>query len=152
MKPDAPPKHPTVSNESEDPQRKSSSRGRALLGRFRSRSRLLGRVHPAAQLVGREGSAILARYRDRICTYNDDIQGTAAVALAGIVVALRITGQKLVDQRVLFLGGGSAATGIAELISEAMALEGISVEEGRARNWLFDVSGLVVDSRGDLAD
>ena len=67
---------------------------------------------------------ILERYRDKICTYNDDIQGTAAVALAGIFAALRITKQKLTEQRFLFLGGGSAATGIAELISQAMALEG----------------------------
>jgi malate dehydrogenase (oxaloacetate-decarboxylating)(NADP+) len=95
---------------------------------------------------------ILARYRDRICTYNDDIQGTAAVALAGIVAALRITGQKLVDQRVLFLGGGSAATGIAELISEAMALEGLPIAQARGRNWLFDINGLMVVSRTDLAD
>src|SRR5271163_3279818 len=94
---------------------------------------------------------ILARYRDKICTYNDDIQGTAAVALAGVFGALRISKQKLTDQRFLFLGGGSAATGIAELISEAMALEGITVEQGRARNWLFDVHGLMVDSRSDLA-
>src|SRR6266516_7939030 len=58
---------------------------------------------------------ILARYRDKICTYNDDIQGTAGIALAGIFAALRITGQKITDQRLLFLGGGSAGTGIAEL-------------------------------------
>ncbi|MFZ4775579.1 MAG: NAD-dependent malic enzyme [Terrimicrobiaceae bacterium] len=95
---------------------------------------------------------ILERYRDKICTYNDDIQGTAAVALAGIFGSLRLSGQKLTDQKFLFLGGGSAATGIAELISEAMALEGITVEEGRARNWLFDVHGLMVSSRTDLAD
>ncbi len=95
---------------------------------------------------------ILERYRDKICTYNDDIQGTAAVALAGIFGALRLSGQKLADQRFLFLGGGSAATGIAELISEAMALEGITVEEGRSRNWLFDVHGLMVSSRTDLAE
>ena len=95
---------------------------------------------------------ILARYRDRICTYNDDIQGTAAVALAGILGALRITGQKLADQRFLFLGGGSAGTGIAELISEAMALEGISIDAARGRNWLFDVNGLMVQSRTDIAD
>jgi malate dehydrogenase (oxaloacetate-decarboxylating)(NADP+) len=95
---------------------------------------------------------ILARYRDKICTYNDDIQGTAAVALAGIFGALRISKQQLTDQRFLFLGGGSAATGIAELISEAMVLEGITVEQGRTRNWLFDVHGLMVDSRSDLAD
>ncbi|MBN9509270.1 MAG: NAD-dependent malic enzyme [Alphaproteobacteria bacterium] len=95
---------------------------------------------------------ILRRYRDAICTYNDDIQGTAAVALAGILAALRITGQKLTDQRVLFLGGGSAGTGIAELISEAMALDGLPIAQGRARNWLFDVNGLLVESRTDLSE
>jgi malate dehydrogenase (oxaloacetate-decarboxylating)(NADP+) len=58
---------------------------------------------------------ILARYQDKICTYNDDIQGTAAVALAGMLGALRISGKKLTEQRFLFLGGGSAATGVAEL-------------------------------------
>jgi malate dehydrogenase (oxaloacetate-decarboxylating)(NADP+) len=95
---------------------------------------------------------ILERYRDKICTYNDDIQGTAAVALAGIFAALRISGQKLTDQRFLFLGGGSAATGIAELISEAMTLEGLSIEAARARSALFDINGLVVTSRTDLLD
>jgi malate dehydrogenase (oxaloacetate-decarboxylating)(NADP+) len=95
---------------------------------------------------------ILARYRDSICTYNDDIQGTAAVALAGILAALRITGQKLTEQQVLFLGGGSAATGVAELISEAMALEGLPIDDARGRNWLFDVNGLMVSSRVDVAD
>jgi malate dehydrogenase (oxaloacetate-decarboxylating)(NADP+) len=95
---------------------------------------------------------ILERYRDKICTYNDDIQGTAAVALAGIFGALRISGQKLADQRFLFLGGGSAATGIAELISEAMALEGMDIKAARARNALFDINGLMVTSRTDLAD
>ncbi len=95
---------------------------------------------------------ILARYRDKICTYNDDIQGTAAVALAGVIAALRITGGKLTEQRVLFLGGGSAGTGIAELISEAMALEGLPIEKARAQNWMFDVNGLMVSSRTDLAD
>ncbi|TCT04214.1 NAD-dependent malic enzyme [Aquabacter spiritensis] len=94
---------------------------------------------------------ILARYRDQTCTYNDDIQGTAAVAVAGIYGALRISGQKLTDQTFLFLGGGSAATGIAELISQAMVLEGATIEEARARNWLFDVNGLMVKSRTDIA-
>jgi malate dehydrogenase (oxaloacetate-decarboxylating)(NADP+) len=95
---------------------------------------------------------ILERYRDKICTYNDDIQGTAAVALAGIFGALRISGQKLTHQRFLFLGGGSAATGIAELISEAMTLEGLSIEAARARNALFDINGLIVTSRTNLMD
>ncbi|HQR52568.1 MAG TPA: NAD-dependent malic enzyme [Burkholderiales bacterium] len=95
---------------------------------------------------------ILARYRDRICTYNDDIQGTAAVALAGILGGLRISGQKLTEQRFLFLGGGSAGTGIAELVSEAMAMQGIPIDEARSRNWLFDVNGLMVSSRTDIAE
>jgi malate dehydrogenase (oxaloacetate-decarboxylating)(NADP+) len=95
---------------------------------------------------------ILARHRDKICTFNDDIQGTAGVALAGIFAALRLTGQKLSEQRFLFLGGGSAATGIAELISLAMAQEGTDLAAARRRNALFDVNGLLVSSRTDLAD
>ena len=95
---------------------------------------------------------ILERFRDRVCTYNDDIQGTAAVALAGIYGALRISGQKLSEQRFLFLGAGSAATGIAELISQAMALEGMDITAARGRSALFDINGLMVKSRTDLAD
>ena len=95
---------------------------------------------------------ILARYRDRTCTFNDDIQGTAGIALAGIYAALRITKQKLTAQRFLFLGGGSAGTGIAELISQAMAMEGVDISAARSRNALFDVHGLLVKSRTDLAD
>jgi malate dehydrogenase (oxaloacetate-decarboxylating)(NADP+) len=95
---------------------------------------------------------ILGRYRDKICTYNDDIQGTAGIALAGIFGALRITGQTITDQRFLFLGGGSAGTGIAELISQAMAMEGMEIGEARKRNALFDINGLLVTSRADLAD
>jgi len=95
---------------------------------------------------------ILERYRDEICTYNDDIQGTAGVALAGIFAALRITKQKMGEQRFLFLGGGSAGTGIAELISQAMAREGMNIAAARKRNALFDINGLIVTSRTDLAD
>jgi malate dehydrogenase (oxaloacetate-decarboxylating)(NADP+) len=74
------------------------------------------------------------------------------VALAGIYGALRISGGKLSEQRFLFLGGGSAATGIAELISQAMALEGLDITTARGRNPLFDINGLMVTSRTDLAD
>jgi len=95
---------------------------------------------------------ILAKYKDVICTFNDDIQGTAGVALAGILGSLRLTGQKLVDQRFLFLGAGSAATGIAELISLAMAQEGLDIAAARGRNALFDVNGLLVSGRADLAE
>jgi malate dehydrogenase (oxaloacetate-decarboxylating)(NADP+) len=96
--------------------------------------------------------AILQRYRDKICTFNDDIQGTAGIALAGIYGGLRISKQKLVDQRFLFLGAGSAATGIAELISQAMVLDGLPIHEAQQHNWLFDVKGLVIASRTDLQD
>jgi malate dehydrogenase (oxaloacetate-decarboxylating)(NADP+) len=95
---------------------------------------------------------ILERYRDEICTFNDDIQGTAGVALAGILASLGITKRKITDQRFLFLGGGSAGTGIAELISQAMAETGMDIHEARRRNALFDVSGLLVTSRKDLAE
>ena len=94
---------------------------------------------------------ILDRYRDKICTFNDDIQGTAGIALAGIFAALRITKQKITDQRLLFLGGGSAGTGIAELICQAMVMEGMDIVEARKRNALFDINGLIVTSRTDLA-
>jgi malate dehydrogenase (oxaloacetate-decarboxylating)(NADP+) len=95
---------------------------------------------------------ILERFRDKVCTYNDDIQGTAGVALAGIFGALRITGQRLAEQRILYLGGGSAATGIAELVSRAMVLEGMDIAQARSRNALFNTHGLLVRSRTDLAD
>src|SRR6201997_750424 len=94
---------------------------------------------------------ILARYLDKICTFNDDIQGTAGVALAGIFGALRLTAGKLTEQRFLFLGAGSAATGIAELISLAMAQGGADLAAARRRNALFDINGLLVTSRTDLA-
>ncbi|MBS0518954.1 MAG: NAD-dependent malic enzyme [Proteobacteria bacterium] len=95
---------------------------------------------------------ILARYRDKICTFNDDIQGTAAVALAGIYGALRLSGKPLTEQRFLFLGGGSAATGIASLIGQAMTMEGMDADEARKRNALFDINGLLVTSRTDLSE
>ncbi|MGD0117666.1 MAG: NAD-dependent malic enzyme [Candidatus Binatus sp.] len=102
--------------------------------------------------AGVDAVRLLARYREQVCCFNDDIQGTAAVALAGILGALRITGGKLSEQTFLFLGAGSAATGIADLLKRSMVLEGTPDNDARKRLWLFDVNGLVESTRNDLAD
>lgn len=95
---------------------------------------------------------ILAKYREKVCCFNDDIQGTAAVALAGIQTALRITQQPLTAQRILFFGAGTAAVGIANLFVNALVMQGLSEEEARKHCWMFDIHGLLQNKRTDLAD
>jgi len=95
---------------------------------------------------------LLHRYRDQSPVFDDDIQGTAAVCLAGIYSALRITGQHLQEQRILFLGAGEAGIGIGELTASALVAQGMPVAEARKHCWFVDSRGLVVKSRHDLSD
>ena len=93
---------------------------------------------------------VLERYRDRLCTFNDDIQGTGAVTLAGLLAALSLTSSKLSEQRVVIVGAGSAATGIAEQLVAALVSEGVPVKAARRLIWLVDTHGLVHTGRNDL--
>ena len=92
---------------------------------------------------------LLSRYRQKLCSFNDDIQGTAAVALAGVIAALRLTGGTLAQQKILFLGAGEAGTGIADLFVEAACADGLTKAEAQARCCFVDSKGLVVKNRGD---
>ncbi|MEL6259353.1 MAG: oxaloacetate-decarboxylating malate dehydrogenase, partial [Pseudomonadota bacterium] len=94
---------------------------------------------------------LLNRYRDQILCFNDDIQGTAAVALGGVYAASRATGVPFKDLRIMFLGAGSAATGIGDLMAKALEAEGLYREDALERLWFVDLNGLVVASRDDLA-
>jgi malate dehydrogenase (oxaloacetate-decarboxylating)(NADP+) len=101
--------------------------------------------------TGADAIALLARYRNKVSCYNDDIQGTAGVTLAGLINALKISGGQLKDQRILFLGSGSAAIGLADLIVSALGQQGIAPEKARQQIRLFDTQGLVVAGRSGLA-
>ena len=101
--------------------------------------------------TGTDAIALLARYRDKYCCYNDDIQGTGGVTLAGLINALKITGGQLKEQRVLFLGAGSAAIGLADLIVAGMGEQGVTPAAARQQIRMFDTQGLVVAGRPGLA-
>ena len=115
------------------------------------------RVYPDAVLQWEDflkANAItqLARFRDRLCTFNDDIQGTAAVVVAGVYAALRMTGQAMRDQRIVLAGAGASAQGIADLFVAALRDAGLSRDEARRRICTVDSRGLVTQARPDLED
>jgi malate dehydrogenase (oxaloacetate-decarboxylating) len=93
---------------------------------------------------------ILNRYRDQMLTFNDDIQGTAAVALGAILSAVRVAGSSLRNQEIIFLGAGSASTGVADYLRAALVTEGLSQEEAGSRFWMVDRDGLLHSGRTDL--
>ena len=101
--------------------------------------------------ANRNAFRLLQTYQHRVCCFNDDIQGTASVALAGIYAALRLTGGLLAEQTFLFFGAGEAGTGTGNLLVAALMAEGLSEEQARQRCWFFDSKGLVVGSRQELA-
>ena len=95
--------------------------------------------------AGVNAGRLLAKYRDRLCTFNDDIQGTAAAATASLLAAINVTRVPLTEQRIALLGAGSAGTGIAALLKHAMVAAGLSEEEARSRFWAVDRFGLLLE-------
>ena len=95
---------------------------------------------------------ILERYRDQLLTFNDDIQGTAAVAVGAILSAVRVSGKRLRDQHIVMLGAGSAGTGVADFLRGALVSDGLSAEEARLRFWLINRDGVLHSQRTDLSE
>jgi malate dehydrogenase (oxaloacetate-decarboxylating)(NADP+) len=102
--------------------------------------------------TGADAVHLLKRYRDKYCVYNDDVQGTAGITLAGMINAAKIKGTKLKDEKYLFLGAGSAGIGLADLLCSALVAQGMSLKEAQSRVYMFDINGLLEASRTDLLD
>ena len=102
--------------------------------------------------TGVDAVHLLQRYRDKYCVYNDDVQGTAGIVLAGMINATRIKGTQLKDEKYLFLGAGSAGIGLADLLCSALVQQGMPLKEAQARVYMFDINGLLEPSRTDLVD
>jgi malate dehydrogenase (oxaloacetate-decarboxylating) len=115
----------------------------------------VARVYPDAVLqwedfLKENALTQLQRFRDRLCTFNDDIQGTAAIVVAGVYAAMRITKQAIRDQRIVLGGAGASAQGIADLLVSALCDDGLSIAEARRRVWMVDSRGLVTQARSTL--
>jgi malate dehydrogenase (oxaloacetate-decarboxylating)(NADP+) len=102
--------------------------------------------------TGTDAVHLLERYRDKYCVYNDDVQGTAGIVLAGMINATKIKGTKLKDEKYLFLGAGSAAIGLADLLVSALVEQGMSLKDAQSRVYMFDINGLLETTRKDLVD
>jgi malate dehydrogenase (oxaloacetate-decarboxylating) len=102
--------------------------------------------------AGTHARPILDRYRDQLLTFNDDIQGTAAVALGAMLSAVRVAGSTLREQQIVFFGAGSASTGVADYLRATLVGEGLSEAEARGRIWMIDRDGFLHDGRADLTE
>jgi malate dehydrogenase (oxaloacetate-decarboxylating)(NADP+) len=102
--------------------------------------------------TGVDAVHLLERYRSKYCCYNDDVQGTAGITLAGMINAAKIKGTKLRDEKYLFLGAGSAGIGLANLLCSALVQQGLTLQEAQSRVHMFDINGLLESTRTDLVD
>ena len=102
--------------------------------------------------TGVDAVHLLQRYRDKYCVYNDDVQGTAGITLAGMINAVKLKGTKLKDEKYLFLGAGSAGIGLADLLCSALVEQGMKLKDAQSRVYMFDVNGLLESTREDLVD
>jgi malate dehydrogenase (oxaloacetate-decarboxylating)(NADP+) len=102
--------------------------------------------------TGTDAVHLLQRYRDKYCVYNDDVQGTAGITLAGMINAAKLKGTKLKDEKYLFLGAGSAGIGLAGLLCSALVGQGMTLKDAQSRVYMFDINGLLESTRKDLVD
>jgi malate dehydrogenase (oxaloacetate-decarboxylating)(NADP+) len=102
--------------------------------------------------TGVDAVHLLQRYRDKYCVYNDDVQGTAGITLAGMINACKLKGTKLKDEKYLFLGAGSAGIGLADLLCSALVGQSMALKEAQSQVYMFDVNGVLESTRKDLVD
>lgn len=102
--------------------------------------------------TGVDAVHLLERYRDKYCVYNDDVQGTAGITLAGMIAATKLKGTQLKDEKYLFLGAGSAGIGLANLLCSALVKQGMTLKDAQSKVYMFDINGLLETTRTDLVD